>query len=156
MGRRGIKLTPSFQRSYIPNIHDTFRVRVVASEPCLMPQEIFAYRMLPLQPGQAAQVAVFDHVCSPVDLADYPVGAPRINDVPPWFRQNWVIFDAPTRQQALDVYDDIVADVASLVTSLDNAELMEDQPSLWIGCADCCQEGVSSSEGSESSAGSLG
>lgn len=133
VSHRCVKLTGYFTRDYVANVHDCFRVRVVASDAHLMPDAVFAYMMLPLQPGQASPRALFDHVCSPVDLADFPAGAPDAGAIPAWFRLPWVEFDDYTREQALENYHKILKDVAALAASLDNAEVMVAMPPVWIG-----------------------
>ena len=133
---RRIKLTPYFQRDYVVNVIDVFRITLTASEAHLMPDAIFAYRTEPLQPGAAATVAVFDHVCSPVDLQEYPVGAPHPAADPPWFRLTTVDVEERTRALALEVYEEIVEDVTALVLGMNAADVLVAQPPLWIGYTD--------------------
>ncbi len=130
---RRIKLTYAFQRDFVANVHDVFRLTIAASDGHLMPNAIFAYLQEPLQPGEAEMVDVFDHVCSPVDLQDYPVNAPRVNAVPPWFRCDSVDIEVPTREQGLEALHAIVGDVTSLVFGMNAADVLVDQPPIWIG-----------------------
>lgn len=144
---RRIKLTPSFQRDHVPNVHDAFRIVVVASDAHLMPDEIFAFRQIPLQPGTAETSEVFDHVCSPVDLEEYPIGAPLTNAVPPWFRTDTVDLVYRTREQAMEALQLIVQDVISLINGMNTADVLVEQPPFWIGLQPAEAEG--SSIGSE-------
>jgi hypothetical protein len=133
VSQRRIRLTPSFTRYFVQGQHDCFRTRVVADGANGLPNRVFAWRQIPLQPAEETKTAVFSHVCSPVDLADFPIDAPRVNDVPPWFRLDWVEYDTWTREEAYETYQAIVADVASLLVSLDNAEVMVEEPPIWLG-----------------------
>jgi hypothetical protein len=145
---RRILLTPSFQRVFVPNAHDTFRVTIVASAAHELPDEIFAYRALPLQPGQTDVVAQFDHVCSPVDLQEYPEGAPDVNAVPPWFRLATLDFETRTRAQAEEFYNDVVCDVNRLIRGMDAADCLVARQPFWVGYQEA---GTGSSVGSEGS-----
>src|SRR5690349_20353460 len=110
----GITVTPFFQRDYVPGSHDGFRIRIEASGAVEMPDEIFAYRALPMQPGQSAQVGYFDHVCSSADLADYPVAEPRANASPPWYRLAYLDLVLPSRADALELLSDVRHEVQAL------------------------------------------
>jgi hypothetical protein len=87
MAEHRVKLAHFFSR-YQDDRHAGTRLKVVVLEAVNMDREVFAYRRIPLQPGgeNDPQQAVFSHVCSPVDLEEFPIGAPLENHVPPWFR----------------------------------------------------------------------
>ena len=84
---RNIHITWSVSRYYLNNI-DGIRVRIEADDATLMPTKIFAYQMAPVKPGETEPVGAFDHVCSAVDLEEYPEDEPVINSRPQWFRLN--------------------------------------------------------------------
>lgn len=148
---RRVKLTPELQGTFVANVHDCFRVRLTASDAHEMPVAIFAYRLIPLQPGQATQVAIFDHVCSPVDLQEYPIAAPRAVDAIPWFRLEYVDLEERTRAAALETLDVVVADVAALVLGMDAADVLVAQAAIWVGYTPAEAAGQHSSVGSEGS-----
>ncbi len=150
VSHRRIKLTPAFQTVTAPGI-SVFRFTLTASDAHELPDAIFAYREIPLQPGQASTVAVFDHVCSPVDLQEYPVGAPRVNADPPWFRLPSVDLECRTRAQALQTHDDLVADVVALINGMNAADVLAQGTPLWIGYTQAEAEGDGSLVGSEGS-----
>ncbi len=144
---RGLALTPFFQREFIAGTggYDGFRIKIVASDGDEIPDAIFAYRMLPLQPGQAETIGFFSHVCSSVDLEQFPLGAPRVNATPPWFRLDFVDVVLRSRAEADEFYAAVVADVANLVESMDHEDKLDQLPPFRVGAAD----EVGSSESSE-------
>lgn len=146
---RGITITPEFQRDYVPGSHDAFRIRLTASQAVDMPPEIFAYRALPLQPGQAERLGFFSHVCSPVDLDEFPVAAPRPNDTPPWFRLDSVDMLLRSRAEADDFFASVLEEVDNLIASMNAAETLVTQAPVRLGAAWATETGPD--ESSESS-----
>lgn len=133
MSARRIRLTPSFQTYYLENVVDGFRITVVADSEYLMPSKIFAYRNLVAQPGASSQTAVFDHICSPADLEEYPEDSPAPNSTPGWFRTDFVDIVFRSRALAMAAWSDIRADVADLKASLDAMDVLTTLPPVWIG-----------------------
>lgn len=88
MARR-IKITWA-QSRYLINRVDGIRLRIEAAEAEDMPTKIFAYLTMPLRPGAGEPVGVFDHICSPVDLEEYPEDDPIPGDQPGWFRLGYM------------------------------------------------------------------
>lgn len=129
---RRIQLTWSVSR-YLVNNMDGVRVRIVAAAANLMPTAVFAYLTQPLKPEQAEPVAAFDHVCSAVDLEEYPETEPLENVRPAWFRLNYVDVLLRTRDEAKDFIDSVIADVRMLKDTLDITETLDLTGSLWIG-----------------------
>lgn len=144
MARR-IRLTWS-QSYYKVNTVDGIRIRIEAVDAEEMPDKIFAYLLHPTNPATLAQAAGFDHVCSPVDLEEYPEDQPIANVRPTWFRLNYV--DVLLRSQAeLDQYlADIIADVKALKKTLDIMDTVTPLGEVWID--DEPEVAASSSEGS--------
>ena len=130
-GRR-IKLTWQVSRYYYDST-DGIRVRVVASDAALMPTKIFAYMMMPLVPGTPAKVGAFDHICSPVDLADYPEDAPIANSRPEWFRLNYVDVLLRSRAEVNAFIRDVAEDVQRLKATLDLNDDLLPGGTLWVG-----------------------
>lgn len=129
---RRVRLIWSVSR-YLVNNMDGVRVRIEATAANLMPTKIFAYQTLPLAPGAAEAVAAFDHVCSAVDLEEYPEDAPLENARPEWFRLNYVDVLLRTRDEAKDFIDGVVADIRMLKDALDITETLTLTGDLWIG-----------------------
>jgi hypothetical protein len=129
---RTIRLTPAYSTLTNTTV-DGIRIQITADSAVDMPNEVFAYRLIPLQPDGTAQQAVFSHVCSPVDLEEFPVGAPLVNAQPPWFRLATVDLVFRGRQTADDGYDAIVADVGNLVASLDALDQLEALTPFYVG-----------------------
>lgn len=115
---RSLMLIPAFQRQFIAGTTDGFRLRMTATAQVNMDNNIFLYLATPLQPGATTYDAVFQKVCSPADMASYPVGIPAPSGNPPWFRLYFVELDFYTRKEAQYVHDAIVADTNQLLTTL--------------------------------------
>lgn len=129
---RSVRLTWSTSR-FLVNNADAIRVRIEAVDSISMPTAIFAYRLLPMTPTAVEQSGVFDHVCSAVDLEEYPETEPLAGSEPPWFRLSYVDLLLRTREEANDVINGIVADVDSLRNTLNNTETLENAGDIWLG-----------------------
>jgi hypothetical protein len=129
---RNIHLTWDVSRYYF-HTTDGIRIRITADSANLMPTKIFAYQLLPLKPGEAERVGAFDHVCSPVDLEEYPEDEPIANSRPAWFRLNYVDVLLRSRAEAQAFIKEVVEDVRRLKNTLDIAEDLIPGGDLWIG-----------------------
>jgi hypothetical protein len=65
---------------------DGYRVRFEVTDHCNATNHVFAHRLLPVNPNTGKKGGFFSHVCSPVDLVDYPEDAPIHNNLPPFYR----------------------------------------------------------------------
>lgn len=128
-----IQTTYAMQRDFILNVHDCFRLTITAHDAVGMPNEIFVYRVVPLQPAQPEAVGAYSHVCSPVDLAEFPPTQPLPNAIPPWYRLASVDILLPTRSEAVKVHGDILAAIDSLTYSLQAADILVTQPTITHG-----------------------
>ncbi len=101
-------------------------IRVYISVACAqeMTDKIFAYRLLPKNPSTGTYAGYFDHVCSPVDLEDYPEDAPRDGHRPTWFRLSYVDVIVATTSVAETFINDVREDVRKLVATLNRMEQM--------------------------------
>lgn len=133
ISHRRVQLVPSWQTVYNSTRNQCFALRVEARYAHELCCSLFAYRAIPLQPGQATQIAVYDHICSPVDLEEYPIGAPRINAIVPWFRLHYVDLLFRGRIQAEEAWQKIQDQVAALVESLNDADILAEAAPVWIG-----------------------
>ena len=132
MSERRIKLTWQVSRYYAHST-DGIRVRIEASDANLMPTKVFAYQMLPIGPAEAERAGMFDHVCSPSDLEEYPEDEPLTTMRPAWFRLDYVDVLLRSRTEVDGFIRDVSADVQSLKNVLDIADEMTPEGELWIG-----------------------
>lgn len=147
MSRR-IRIVVS-QSRYIANKVDGIRLRVEAIDASDMPTKIFAYLMQPTNPATRERAGAFDHICSPVDLEEYPEDEPVAHSQPAWFRLDYL--DVLLRSTAeVDQYiAEILSDIRALKRTLDTMDTLEEVSDLWIDDA----PESSSSATSESSEG---
>lgn len=129
---RSVHLTWAVSR-YNFHATDGIRIRITADDSNLMPTKIFAYQMLPLKPGEEERVGNFDHVCSPVDLEEYPEDEPMANSRPAWFRLDYVDVLLRSRAEAHAFIKEVVEDVQRLKITLDIADDLLPGGDLWIG-----------------------
>lgn len=129
---RNIHIEWAVSRQYYNDI-DGIRVRIEATEATGMPTKIFAYQMVPLKPGTMEQVAAFDHVCSSVDLEEYPENAPVENSRPAWFRLNYVDVLLRSREETREFVNSVLEDVQILKNTLDITEELLPGGDVWIG-----------------------
>lgn len=118
---------------YDINAIDGIRIRITATEATAMPTKIFAYQMLPVKPGSSTQVATFDHVCSSVDLEEYPEDQAFPNSRPAWFRLNYVDVMVRSREEAREFINSVLEDVQLLKNTLDIADDLLPGGDAWIG-----------------------
>lgn len=129
---RNVHLTWSVSR-YLTSAVDGVRVRIEADDSTLMPTKIFAYQLLPIKPGEDEAVGAFDHVCSAVDLEEYPEDEPNAGERPRWFRLNYVDVLLRSREEVREFIKSVVEDVKILKDTLDITEDLVPTGDLWIG-----------------------
>lgn len=129
---RNIHLTWTVSRY---NFHSTdgIRVRVEADAANLMTTKIFAYQLLPLKPGADEKVGQFDHICSPVDIEEYPEDTPIPGSRPAWFRLDYVDVMLRSREETQAFIDEIIEDVRRLKSTLDLTDTLLPGGAIWIG-----------------------
>ncbi len=125
-----------------------FRLRIEASDPTDsgMDTNVFLYFRRPLNPYDGSEDDDFHAVASPVDLAYYPVGEPRIGTAYPGFRLPYVEIDLRTTDLATLTWEDIVVDVDNLLQAMNRLEALSVAEEIWIGAA--LEDGGSSSSAS--------
>lgn len=131
MGRH-ITLTPEVS-PYTDESQSTVRLRITATSGFGMPNEVFAYLERPLIAGAQATEGVFSHVCSPVDLEDFPINAPAANALPPWYRADRVDLLFRSRSQAEAAREAIFAGVENLILALDKLDTLQATPPTVLG-----------------------
>lgn len=129
---RNIHLEWAVSRYDINDI-DGIRIRITATEATNMPTKIFAYQMLPVKPGSTQAVAAFDHICSSVDLEEYPEDEAIPNSRPAWFRLNYVDVMVRSREEAREFINSVLEDVKLLKNTLDTADDLLPGGDAWIG-----------------------
>lgn len=129
---RRIKLTWQVSRYYF-NSTDGIRVRITASDANLMPSKIFAYLLMPVKPGEDVRAGAFDHVCSPVDLEEYPEDDPIPDIRPAWFRLDYVDVLLRSRAEVQAFIQDVAEDVQRLKKTLDVNDTLLPGGTLWVG-----------------------
>lgn len=129
---RNIHLTWSVSR-YNYNTTDGIRVRITADNATLMSNKVFAYQMMPLKPNEEERVGSFDHVCSPVDLEEYPEDEPIENSRPAWFRLDYVDVLLRSRAEVKAFIQDVLEDVKRLKSTLDLMDNLLPGGDIWFG-----------------------
>lgn len=129
---RNIHVQWSTSRYYMNDI-DGIRVRIEADDATLMPTKIFAYQMLPVKPGETEPLAAFDHVCSVVDIEEYPEDAPDTNSRPAWFRADYVDVFLRSREEVRAFIAAVLEDIQILKNTLDIADDLQPAGEVWIG-----------------------
>jgi hypothetical protein len=131
-GRRRIKLQPYFQKHFVANRTDGFRLRLVAETACQMPTAIFRY----LRHPPDAQGGVYDEftgICSSPDLEEFPVDEPDPAANPPVFRSNEIDLIFESQQRAEESLALMLTEIAALKETLDAMDVLEAQTAVWIG-----------------------
>lgn len=131
---------------------DGIRIRIDAECPEGMSPKIFAYRMLPLTP-QGQQAGHFSHICSPVDLEEYPEDGPCPGTSPEWFRLSFVDVLVRSTEEAQNLVQIVREDVTRLISTLNRTDTLFFGGEDTYG-GDFCPFS-SESAGSESENGSL-
>ncbi len=141
---------------YVYGVDDGIRVRfdVECSEG--LDARIFAYRMCPVDAGGTIE-GFFSHICSPVDMAEYPADQPTAGQSPEWFRLSFVDVFLRSVTEADDFVAVVDGDVRRLCATLVKMETIFPRGTIIVG-TDCePPEGSSdSSDGSTPSSESLG
>jgi hypothetical protein len=132
--QRRVKLTWQVSRYYASSTDGNgVRVRITASDANLMSEKIFAYQVLPMKPNEETKVGVFDHVCSAVDLEEYPEDEPLPTMRPAWFRLDYVDVLLRSRAEVDAFIKDVIDDVQGLKVTLDVADNLLPGSEIWVG-----------------------
>jgi hypothetical protein len=120
---RGISLN-RYPEQILPIVNrgDGFRVKIVASQGVLIPDEIFLFQRDVLNPQTGAYSDHLVTVCSPEDLVTYPVNDPMINDLPPYFRMSVIDVLVGSREIAEAMWDAIDEQVDHLIAALNRKD----------------------------------
>lgn len=104
---------------YRLNVHDGIRVYAwIDDYGGLADGRVFAYLMKPVNPATLDRAGMFDHVCSPVDLDEYPADEPVPDSRPAWFRLNYVDVLVRSQYEADEFVEILRQDVQSIISTL--------------------------------------
>lgn len=148
MAARGITVRWSSSRCIV-GVHDGIRTRIEATDACEMTEKIFAYRLLPRNPQTGEQAGVFSHICSPVDLEEFPADEPVPGQQPAWFRLAYVDVLLRSMAETENFIQVVREDVRRLKDTLDRMDVLLPAGEEVIG--ESCPAVSSSSDSSESS-----
>ena len=97
-----------------------------------VPVEIFLFqRREPSSPNDVSS-DVFLTVCSPVDLEDYPAGAPDPSDPDKRYRSNQVTLLCRSSETAETLYYEIVKRTQQLTAAVDRLDDLGDVSTEWV------------------------
>lgn len=149
---RSIKVRWASSR-YVHGRHDGVRVRFDVDCASGLDTRIFAYRMRPVNSSGSAE-GFFSHICSPVDMAEYPADEPVAGQSPEWFRLSFVDVMLRSVTEADDFIAAVRSDVRRILATLSTMDTIFTNGTDLIG--DDCDPVDSSSQSSEGeAAGSL-
>lgn len=125
---------------------DGIRIRIECECAVGLSTKLFAYRMEPVMPGGVTN-GFFSHICSPVDMAEYPEDAPTPGQSPEWFRLDFVDVLVRSVLEAEDFILIVREDVRRLLRTLNKMDTIFTQGTEIVGDVSC-QPSQSSSESS--------
>lgn len=118
--------------NYRIGMHDGVRVRIEVTCTTGITPNIFAYRMLPVSPdGDVA--GHYSHVCSPVDLEEYPAIGPRPQDSPQWFRLAYIDVVIRSLTEMHNFIAAVQSDVSRLRATLEQMDQLRFMEEITIG-----------------------
>ncbi len=135
---------------------DGVRVRITVTCTDGLDTRIFAYRMAPVD-GSGGTNGFFSHICSPVDMAEYPADEPVAGQSPEWFRLSYVDVFLRSVEETEKFIEIVKSDIRRLLSTLSTMDIIFTNGTEIVG-TDCTPpEGSSdSSDGSTPSSESLG
>jgi len=144
---RGIRLT----RHSVKNANHwhlrAFRLRIEVAETSPdMSRYVFVYRRHPPDPYTGEVFDEFCTVASPVDMSEYPVGAPDPNLPFPFFRKDFIEVDVRSLKDFDETWDLVVKQVCVLTQALDDMENLVQDEEAVCGTLPSGSESVSESE----------
>lgn len=134
---------------YRYGVDDGVRVRFDVVCATGLDTRVFAYRMLPTTP-HGGQEGFFSHICSPVDLEEYPADGPTAGCSPEWFRLSYVDVLVRSVQEAADFVQIVREDVRRIITTLETMDTLFNEGTELMGNAPTCDPPPSSSSSASS------
>ncbi len=131
---RSVKLT--FYEAQLEEAanYGIFRLRVVAHDPVGMEADVFVCLREPANHKTGELKDVFQNVASPVDMEEYPIGAPTTGETEfPFFRVAEVELDFRSTYDYQTALTDIREQVSVLISGLNRLDLMKETSTLTVG-----------------------
>jgi len=133
-GKRRIELVPSFQKRYIVNNTDGFRLQLTAQNGCSIDNEIFRYYRYPTaQIYGGYTLDEFTGVCSWPDMLEVPKNQPLTSASPAVFRKSTIDIVVRTEQLAYDAWSLIKKEVDRLIQTMNEGDVMVASEVYWAG-----------------------
>lgn len=101
-----------------------YRLVVTVQTAVDIDENIFLYVGLPLRPGAEDREAIFQGVCSPKDMVDWPATDPLPNAEPPWCRHNRVDLLLPSLYELNKTWDLLQEEIDTLCLTMGNLEVL--------------------------------
>lgn len=118
------KLTVRYWTSEVTQELQSYDLKVSIEESTDMPKEVFVIQrgVTPPQGAEEGSTDFFQCVADPVDLEEFPVGAPDLANEMPYYRVSEITLRFRSLIELEDVRDGIDEDLAGLVNALKIAE----------------------------------
>jgi hypothetical protein len=131
---RGIDLSFSaLSREPVEGRGDMFRMLITASNPVLMPSDVFTYLKGPVDPrGEREPYEYFKFVATPFDVSIYPAGSPDTIQSPGFFRTDSLEILAQSTKLAEDFKELIESEVSCLVKAYNRLDVLEPRGEVLI------------------------
>jgi hypothetical protein len=156
MAARGVTLKRyGEQKVQIPNRGDGWRIIIEATEPEMMPAEIFGFQRVVKDARTGLEGDEFYFVCSPEDLA-LPVDNPDAAAARPYFRKSKIDAIVGSRTTADELWDAVYTRTQNLIDGLNRKDRMTEEESVRLGDPLTADESVSSISESVSTSQSVG
>lgn len=130
-----IKLTVETPSIVVFHGRDVFRVKITASDAENMSNDVFVHQKTLVDPRTEEQENEFVSVAGPYDLAVYPAGSPNLSQDPPFFRLAVLDVLLPSVSLAASFIEEVQAQVATLLRTLEQLDLLESPTVTWIPSA---------------------
>jgi len=132
---RSITLDVQMQNHYSLNVIDGFRIfGTITAVDSFPSTKLFRYeRIPPTTPGGPIETDMFNGVCSPVDLQEFPEDDPFPNANPPYFRLDFFDLVFRTRELAMEAYEAILDDLGRLIRSQNAMDILGPPSTVIVG-----------------------
>lgn len=148
--KRKLTLT-RFEAFEVPYKHSNgIRIKVVASEPVNMDAYVFLFLRGPLNPHTDERLDYFHKICSPYDIATYPIGEPIEATPYPYFRLSEVELDYISTADANEAWLAMVALTQNLCDGLTRLDSLTETEAIVVGDATAVEVGSESESSSDS------
>jgi hypothetical protein len=143
-------------RSELQNVNyqylGAFRLRVEASavdehgNPTGADPNVFLYLRKPVNPYTGTADDIFQAICGPVDLSDYPIGEPDPEKAFPFLRLSYVELDLRATSVAEEIWGVIAREVNQLLVALQRMETLVPTLDIVVGLDETTGDSESESE----------